>query len=371
MGIPTEAKRLGGIELSLIRKVLQSAPPSAINLALGELGFPLPKVLRQRAIELLQTATPVYTPNAGIPELRTAIAGLYQGAQADSVCVCNGAEEAVFVTLLALVDPGDTVAIPDPDYPAYSAICKILDANVIRLPYESDLSSVDWARWESLLSSGVKTLLFSHPSNPCGHVFSDNEVERLTSICSKNGVAMVVDGIYEELYFSARPPSFCGRLDSLFMIGGLSKSHCMSGWRLGWVVSPPSLAASVIKARQYVSTCSNWLSQHLGVFALSPTGRQSAKTALGLLKESRRFALQRMGRSLERVLVPPASPFLMLKVDGDDLEFSQNLARKGVICVPGSAFGEVSRGWLRINIGVPEDKLSPAMDVICDELSLH
>ncbi len=367
----TEARRLRGIELSLIRKVLQSAPPEAINLALGELGFPLPEILRHKALELLQTSTPVYTPNAGIAELRDAVAARYPGAVADSVCICNGAEEAIFITLLSLIDPGDTVAIPDPDYPAYSSICNILEAKVIRLPYESDLLSVDWDRWEVLLAGGVKALIFSHPSNPCGHVFSAEEVERLSTICSENGVAMVLDGIYDTLCFSEPPPSFCCRSKSLFMIGGLSKSHCMSGWRLGWVVSPPSLAASVIKARQYVSTCSNWLSQHLGSFALTPTGMQSAKTALGLLKDSRRFALQRMGHSLERVLVPPASPFLMLKVDGDDLKYSQKLAGKGVICVPGRAFGEVSRGWLRINIGVPQEKLSPALDIICDELSLY
>ncbi|NMD13483.1 MAG: aminotransferase class I/II-fold pyridoxal phosphate-dependent enzyme, partial [Candidatus Cloacimonetes bacterium] len=128
----TEASRLDGIELSLIRRMTQEAPRGAVNLALGELGFPLPDVLRQKAIALLQEGTPVYTPNAGLPELRRAISLLYPGSSPDNVCVCNGAEEAIFVALLTLLEPGDRMAVPDPDYSAYPNIGRIMGADIVR-----------------------------------------------------------------------------------------------------------------------------------------------------------------------------------------------------------------------------------------------
>ncbi|MBW6514010.1 MAG: pyridoxal phosphate-dependent aminotransferase [Candidatus Syntrophosphaera sp.] len=367
----TESRRLQPIELSLIRRVLHSAPPGAINLALGELGFPLPEILRQKALDLLAQGTLVYTPNAGIPELRAAIAAIYPGCDPDSVCVCNGVEEAVFVTLLAILDPGDRVAIPDPDYPAYSAICKMLEANVIRLPFESNLLSVDWHKWEQLLADGVKTLVFSHPSNPCGHVFTEQEARRLAGLCSQHGIVLVVDEIYSRLFFNAPPPGFHGRMEPSFILGGLSKSHCMSGWRLGWIVAPPGFSAAVIKARQYVSTCSNWLSQHLAAYALSDDGGRAADEVMGQLQASRDLALEKLSPWLDRVLVPSATPYLLLRVEGDDLRTASYLARKGVICVPGSAFGEVSRGWLRINYAVDKQQLTTALDIIHDELYLH
>lgn len=367
----TESQRLRGIELSLIRQVIQAAPPDVINLALGELGFPLPEILRQHALELLQTATPVYTPNAGIPKLREAIASLYPGANPEQVCVTNGAEEAVFLSLLALLDPGDTLAVPDPDYSAYPAIGKMLECNLIRLPFESDLSSVDWELWEKLLADKVKVLVFSHPSNPAGHIFSESEITRLASLCARYRVTLVVDEIYRELYFSARPASLYGALENLLVVGGLTKSHCMSGWRLGWALAPAELTPSLIKARQYVSTCSHWLSQHLAAFALSPEGMTAVDGVRAQLRACRELALNALEPHRARILAPDASPYLMLRVDGDDVKFCSHLAARCVICVPGSAFGDISAGWLRLNYAVPLAQLGQAMDIVCHELSLH
>lgn len=367
----TESRRLRKVELSQIRQMMQSAPSDAINLALGELSFPLPEILRRKALELLQTATPVYTPNAGLTELRQAISDMYPGSDPASVCVCNGAEEAVYVTLLALLNPGDTVAIPDPDYTAYSAICNILEANVIRLPFESDLLTVDWPLWEKLLVQNVKALILSHPSNPCGHVFTQDEAVHLSEFCASHHIVLIVDEIYARLYFTSPPPSFWQPAEHIISIGGVSKSHCMSGWRLGWVVSPANLISSIIKARQYVSTCSNWLSQKLGEYALSAEGLQAVDQILGQLRVCRSIVTERFCQHTEQVLIPPASPYIMLKVDGNDLQIAGDLAQKFVVTVPGSAFGSLGKGWLRINYAVPQDKLHQALDIICHELDLY
>lgn len=367
----TESRRLREVELSQIRQQMQLAPADAINLALGELSFPLPELLRAKALELLQTATPVYTPNAGLSELRKAISAMYPGSDPASVCVCNGAEEAVFVTLLSLLDPGAKIAIPDPDYPAYPAICKIMEANIIRLPFESDLLTVDWQSWKKLLEQNVQALILSHPSNPSGHVFTENEAKDLSEFCASHHILLIVDEIYARLYFNAPPPSFWQPAENIIIIGGVSKSHCMSGWRLGWVLAPPSMINSIIKARQYVSTCSNWLSQKLAEFALTTSGLQAVDQVLAQLRVCRSFVGERFRLHPERVLLPQASPYLMLQVDGEDREIARYLSQKGVITVPGSAFGARGQGWLRINYAVPQDKLRQALDIICHELHLH
>ena len=366
-----EARRLRGLELSQIRQVIQAAPPDAINLALGELGFPLPGSLRHHALKLLQTATPVYTPNAGLPRLRESITRQYPGSDPGNICVCNGVEEALFVSLLSLLDPGDTVAIPDPDYPAYASIVKILECNVLRLPYESNLSSVDWDLWASLLDKDVKTLVLSHPGNPAGHIFDRDELERLAEFCNRHGITLLVDEIYYRLAFEGMPPSFNGKVEHLFQLGGLSKSHCMSGWRVGWVLSPPELAAAVVKARQYVSTCSNWLSQQLAVFALSEEGLAASREVLEQLKACRDLALNKLEPWTQKFFSASATPYLMMMCPPDALSISRSLAARGVICVPGNAFGRVAAGWLRINIAVALDKLETALDRIIDELYLH
>ena len=366
-----EAKRLHTVELSLIRQISQFAPSDAINLALGELQFPLSNLLRQKAIEILQEETPRYTPNAGIPELREAIANLYPYAKTENVCVCNGVEEAIFISLLSSLNPGDKIAIPDPEYTAYSAIANILEASIIRLPFGSNLLSINWELWEKLLKQNVKMLIFSHPSNPSGHIFTQEEAKRLINICNINKIILVVDEVYSRLVFKTSLPELFTDAESIFLLNGLSKSHCMSGWRIGWVISPSELSASVIKARQYVSTCSNWLSQKLAIFALSEEGMKAADEVLAQLSECRSLVLKKFQDFADKVLIPEATCYIMLKVDGNDLSIAQKLAKKGVVTVPGQAFGEVSKGWLRINYAVPIDKLEFALDIIINELYLH
>jgi aspartate/methionine/tyrosine aminotransferase len=348
---------------------MQNAPAGAINLALGELGFPMPEALKEKAIELLREGNPVYTPNAGLAELRQAIATDYSNnVNPNQIIVCNGAEEAVFITLMALINPGDTIAIPDPDYPAYPAISGIFEASVKRLPFMDNFSEIDWEQWEDILCSGVKAVLLSAPSNPSGFSFSAAEAVQFGEICNRNGIMVIVDEIYGRLFFKQAPISLNSYVENFIRIGGVSKSHCLSGWRLGWILAPLEIAPAMIKAKQYVSTCSHWLSQNLAVFALSQAGLQEAELIRLLLLDNHNYMLQRISKALPMGIsayhLPSASPYVMLKVEGDDLDFAAKLADKGVITVPGRAFGESAKGWIRMNYGVSQPLLSSALNIL-------
>lgn len=371
----TEALRLGSIELSLIRQIMNLAPPDAINLALGELGFPMPEFLRQQAIQLLRDADPVYTPNAGLSETRAAIAEhYYPGSSLERICVTNGAEEAIFITLFALINPGDKVAIPDPDYTAYPAICQMLEAKIVRLPFMDDFHSIDWDLWERLLSAGVKALVLSNPSNPSGFTLDEFSAQKLAEICDRHSVAIIVDEIYSKLYFDKHHVSLYKHMPNIFTINGLSKSHCLSGWRLGWVFAPLEMMPSIIKAKQYISTCSNWLSQKLAGFALSPQGMLAVDSILERLTHNRQIALDHLLSHIDEpdmINVPIATPYLMIKHPKDDLAVAAALAEKGVLTVPGRAFGDSGSNWLRINYAIDKALLEKALRIVTDELYIH
>lgn len=363
----TEADRISGIELSQIRQIMQSAAPGAINMALGELGFDLPLILRDHAKELLNTNTPVYTPNAGLPELRQQIAAYYGASVSpDQVCVTNGAEEAIYTVLTAILNPGDVVAIPDPDYSAYPTIVQMMGANTIRLPYLPDLTAPDRDKWEEILTPHVKAIVLSNPKNPTGAFFTKEEIDWLLDLCTTHGIVLIVDEIYRELYFLDRPLSFCGRYDQLFIISGLSKSHCMSGWRIGWIISPPTFTNSIIKTRQYISTCSNWLSQKLAIFALTELGMTAVGSIRAQLMDCRTICQSSLSPHYEssRLYFPDASPYVMLSTKTHSLQTAKYLAQNGLICVPGSAFGSVCDDWLRLNIAIPTAELYRALTII-------
>lgn len=361
----TEATRLQGIQISLIRQVMNNAQPGAINMALGELAFPMPEYLREAALKIIRQGNAGYTPNAGLRSLRQQVAQYYgDTCQAEQICICNGAEEAVYLTLLSLVNPGAGIAIPDPDYTAYPAIAQMMGATVKRLPLSGKMDTIDWDIWESTLSDNVQFLLLSTPSNPCGMCFSAKDLSHLAAICNHRRIVVIVDEIYKHLYIKKSQPAPDKEFPNLIRIGGLSKSHCMSGWRIGWVNAPLEIAPAIIKAKQYVSTCAPWVSQKLAEVALSPEGWQQAEQLRQRLAANQTTAVNALKSSGLPMIIPPAGPYLMLNIQNDCLNFAAKAAKNGLICVPGSAFGSVSKGWIRINIAIAASDLAKGLQIL-------
>ncbi len=350
----TEPKRLVGIEISLLRQLMAKSPPDAINLALGELGFSFPEILANHARDLLIAPKPAYTANAGLIELRQRIARDY-GTGANCVCVCNGAEEALYIAMQALIEPGDIVAIPDPDYPAYPALAGLASAEVIRLPFEPDFCNIEWDIWRCKLK-GVKALLMSSPSNPSGYCISREDSVRLAEITRQTGTVLIVDEIYREVYCEQPELPDWNQFDRLIRIGGVSKSHLMSGWRIGWIQAPESFINSAIKLKQYISTCPPWLSQKLALYALDcPEVPEDVRTQM---RENHTYLKHAFAS--HQIHLPQASPYALLKVT-DGLKQAEEYLRQGVITVPGIAFGNSTKEYVRINFAVERELLRRAL----------
>ena len=350
-----DARRLQGIELSLLRKMMAEAPPDAINLALGELSFDFPDLLREQAARLLAKAQPAYTPNAGLALLREAVYRYLNLDKPQQVCICNGAEEALYIALQGIVNPGDIVAIPDPDYPAYPVLAQLAGAELIRLPFADDFRSIDWAEWETKLMHS-KALLLSNPSNPSGYRFSERDFARLAKILNQNHIILIIDEIYQDLFFDEALIPHYHLVERIIRIGGVSKSHLMSGWRIGWLIADEKEITELVKLKQYISTCAPWLSQALAAYALQcPEIVQDVRAQL---THNRALCLSTLAASV--LHAPVAGPYLMLKC-ADGSARAAELIRKGVITVPGIAFGLKGREWIRLNIGVPQPTLQQAL----------
>lgn len=353
-----DSKRLAGIELSLLRRMMADAPSHAINLALGELSFDFPESLRDKACELLTGANPAYTPNAGLPSLRAAVAEYLGYPDPANILICNGAEEALYITLQGLVNEGDNIAIPDPDYPAYPTLVSLASGNSIRLSFAGDLCGIDFEFWEGLLT-GCKALLLSHPSNPSGFRFSAFEFEQLAQILNRHRVILIVDEIYKDLYFDFPYEPDYTIINRVIRIGGLSKSHLMSGWRIGWLAGSIPEVTELTKLKQYISTCAAWPSQKLGEYAL--TQCSLVDDVRCQLSDNRNLCLATLPSA--KVHAPMAGPYMMLRCP-DGLEYAKDLLYKGIITVPGIAFGDVAQGYVRINIGVNPPLLERALALL-------
>ncbi|HNX01389.1 MAG TPA: pyridoxal phosphate-dependent aminotransferase [Candidatus Cloacimonadota bacterium] len=361
------SSRILDIEKSLIRQIYDSAPSDAINLGLGEIQFPMTDFLKEKAAELIHSTAFYYTPNAGLSELRESVAHYYNDdLNANGVCIMNGAEEALYATLTTFIDTGDKVVIVEPYYPAYNSIVRMLGGIPISLPLDSDNQfSLNLALLQETLKQKPKCMIFSHPSNPLGTVFTREEMQAIVAACRQNDVILIVDEVYRELSLDTPIPSFYGSYEKLLVISGVSKSHCMTGWRIGWVIGKPEHIQPIIITHQYISTCAGNLGQRLATQALSEQGMRSISRLNDSLRTNYFVCMETLCHLNQIEIVKPTAAFyLFLKLGCDDLEFSRSLAERGLITAPGRAFGKLGTGWLRISYGLGMAKLEKGLEIL-------
>ncbi len=367
------ADRISGIEKSELRQLFDKASPTAINLGLGEIQFPTLKIITDRAIDIIKQGNIRYTPNAGLPELQKAITDYYNIQLNENVCVTTGAEEAIFASLFSFVSPGDEVLIANPTYIAYKTIIKMLGGIAVEFNLDPvsnfELDRNDFA---NKISSKTKVLLLNNPSNPTGKCFRKEEIDFIISICNENNILIIVDEIYRELYIDKRPRSFLNETGKIIVISGLSKSHCMSGWRVGWAVSnDPNLIKPIIVSHQYICTCAPYISQEAAITALSVEGLKAQNEIRLKLKSNREFVLKQFKQMLPDlpILNNTSSPYLFINVKVDDLALVNKLIERGLIVMPGAIFGSNGREWIRLNYAADKKKLAKGVPIIKKSLA--
>jgi aminotransferase len=369
--------RIAEIPPSIIRSINARKRPGDIDLGLGEPTLPPDIEPFLAAVEWTRSHGSPYSPNAGFPELRAAIAR-YLGRQGwiddepagERVCVTVGSEEALYLAIKAVVDPGrDEVLIVEPCYLAYPKICLLEGVRHRMVP----LAAADGfrPRAEVVLEAmrpETRLVILNTPSNPTGRVWPEDELRALAEGLARRRherVFVLSDEVYRELYYGEEQPSTIASYhpDSL-VAGSLSKSCALTGLRLGWLAGPEDVVAAAVKVHQFVNTAASTFSQRVAIELFSNEARLSAhRPAYAAVRQRLLAAADKFGLEI----IPPEGAFyafvgLPPALRDDSVAAAQNiLDERRVVTVPGRAFGASGEGWLRISWVAPPDVVEEAV----------
>jgi aspartate aminotransferase len=346
-----------------IREVMDLARDreGVLHLEVGEPDFPTPAHIVEAGARAVRDGHTRYTANAGTASLREAIAARH-AVTADRVVVTHGAINALLTALMVLVDPREGILMPDPGWPNYQMIATMLNAESILYPldpdtgYEPDLELLA----ELAATPGAKVLLINTPGNPTGAVWSAGTMRRVVEIASAHGLFVLSDEVYEEIVFDGEHVG-AARFDDagrVLTVSAVSKTYAMTGWRIGWLVATPELAALVAKTQEAIVACPTAMGQVAAEAAL--TGPQGC---VAEMREAygRRRDVAVAGLAAGGLLISePRGAFYILadvsRATQDTAAFARSLVvDHGVAVAPGATFGRGGAGTVRLSLASPAD----------------
>jgi len=359
--------RMRGIEKTLLRQINDRADSSCINLGLGEPSFPTPKSILNHLKEKVDDWNLGYSPNAGLQELRKLIAKKSGfEVMADQICVTVGAEEALFSTLMVMINSGDEVLIPDPGFPAYESIVKIAGGvpKSYQL-YRENNFSLKYENVKNNITDKTKAIILNSPNNPSGAVYSSRELMKLAELLEQRSIIAISDEVYRDIYFEERPDSIANYVHNYVVVNSLSKSFSMTGWRLGWCITPPELSEPLANFHQLAVACAPKISQQVALFALKGFAEKEKLRNIDELRRRREFAMSCVEKYTDLKYVKPSGTFYMfmdvlskMPKYGNSLEISLNLlSKEKVVTIPGLAFGNGGEGYLRISFASSPEQI--------------
>ncbi len=349
-------KRLQGIEKSVIRQVFDRALPGSINLGLGEPDLPTPDVIRKAAVKAIVEEQNGYTSHAGLPALREKVANNYPYLEGkpERVVITAGSQEALYLALLALVDDGDEVLLPNPGFVAYPTIVRMAGgtSTFYRLPRETGFA-FDRDEFRRALTPRTKVVVCISPSNPTGRVLTNDDLASIADAVRDTNAYLISDEIYRELYYTGeRPETLSSFYDRTIVISGLSKSMSMTGWRLGWLCGEEAVVQATLVLHGYVTTCASAVSQKASLASWTDKAEQARAGFRETFRARRNHLLQLIESELGlRAVTPDGAFYVMLDVSkyGPSMSVAEALLNQRVITVPGAAFGSESEGFLRVS----------------------
>ncbi|HTT16098.1 MAG TPA: pyridoxal phosphate-dependent aminotransferase [Thermoplasmata archaeon] len=366
------AQRAREVEISGIRKMFEAAPPHSINLGLGEPDFDPPPEVVEALCAAVRGGRNHYGPSAGIPELRERLAERYHDREPatsrENVLVTGSATEALMAAALALYDPGDEVLVPNPGFVLYAPHARL--AGAVPVPYslpaehgfQPDLDEI-----EGLVTGRTRAIVVNSPSNPTGAVFPKATIDRISALADRHDLTIVSDEVYEEIVFDAPAVSFWGRSDRAVIVNSFSKMLATTGWRIGFVVAPRSIAAEINKLHYHIMACPPTPAQ-VGVLA----GLASDRATRAMVEEFRRrrdLVVQLLGRIPGLRTVPPAGAFYAFprfSWPAASADVAGALLGRGLITTPGDAFGSLGASHLRLSFAASRDDLRRGIAILAE-----
>jgi aspartate/methionine/tyrosine aminotransferase len=369
----------GAFEVLAKARRLEAEGKKVVHLEIGEPDFSTPDNIVEAGISAMQHGYTHYTPASGIFEAREAVAGfvsrtLKTEVDPAEVVLVPGSKNVLLFTLLACIEPGDEVIVPDPGYPAYASQVNFIGAvpKAVTLREETGFR-MDLDELASLVTPKTRMLIVNTPQNPTGGVLTEEDIKFVCELAHKHDLLLVSDEIYSQLVYGfhhVSPLSHPGMRERTVLMDGLSKSYAMTGWRLGYAVAPKALAAKLDTLMINSSSCAAAFTQMAAIEALSAPESEHAVARMVKVFEHRRNLVVDGLNAIPgmRCARPQGAFYAFPNIEGtgfDEHELADRLlSEAGVAVLPGTAFGHAGKGFIRLAYTQSEDELKLGLDRI-------
>jgi aspartate aminotransferase len=380
---PATSARLARLPRSGVREIMDIALglPDAIRLEIGDPDFTTPSHIIDAAAEAARAGFTHYTSSSGLPSLRALIADRSASeygiaCSADDVVVTTGACGGIHAALLAVLDPGDELLVPDPGWTTYVPMA--LAAGVVPVGYRLDPANgfaIDPAEIERRVTPRTRAIVVNSPGNPTGAVAARDVLIATMEVAARHGLWVISDECYADLVFEGEhvsPASFADpeRVLSAF---SFSKTYAMTGWRIGYIIAGGGLAPMIAKAQEPVVSSASTISQKAAEAAIS--GPQDCVDGFrDAYRRRRDLALVQLDAAGVPYVRPGGTFYLMVDVsaapDGRDGFARRLLLEHGVAVVPGSAFGDGGAGMVRVSLAAADEKVVEGLTRLCAALGV-
>lgn len=362
------SRRTQRIRISGIRRVFEAADEDAINLGLGQPDFDTPEHVKEAAVGALRDGRAAgYTNNVGIDALREAVAE-YVGFEAspENVLVTSGASEGLHVATQAFANPGDEVIVPDPGFVSYDALTKVADAEPVPVELADDLRLEPESVKESITDE-TAVFFVNSPANPTGAVQTEDDMRAFAEIADDYGATLVSDEVYDRFVYDGEHVSPAEFGENVVTVNAASKTLAATGWRLGYVVAPESAVDEMVKVHQYAQACANAAAQHGVAETLNDERTDEEVARMHEEFEARRNLVLEGLEAMGLDCPTPRGAFYVFPRVPDG--FVDACLERGVVTVPGEAFGDAGEGHARISYANSRDNLREALDIMEEAVS--
>jgi len=367
----TQIRELGELAMTM---------DGVLRLYFGESSLPTPRYIVDAAARALADGYTFYSENAGLPALREAITEQYRrlhGVELDperEVVVTASGVQALHLAVRSAVDPGDEVVVLSPAWPNGAAMVALSHATPVEVPLalRGDRYEIDFEAVESALTPRTRLILLTSPSNPLGWVVDPDDERRLLELCRARGIWLLADEVYERIYYggAAGDPApsilrLCDRDDLVHVVQSFSKAYCMTGWRVGWLVTRADVGPKLAQLNEFIVSHAATFTQVAALTALRE-GEEGLARMVDELRAKRDLCLSAL-RGLPGVTVadPDGAFYVFPQIDGltDSFAFCKRLlVEQRVGLAPGSAFGAGGEGCVRICYAAERSVLEPALE---------
>jgi Aspartate/tyrosine/aromatic aminotransferase len=362
--------------------VSASKDSSIISLGVGEPDFVTPWRYRDAAVYSLEKGKTQYTSNAGMPELREAIAHYLHDRfelsynPADEILVTVGGSEAIDLAIRALIEPGDEILIPEPTYLPYNPISSLSGGVPVGIEtFAKDQFKLTAGSLKAAITPRSKVLVLCYPSNPTGAIMSYEDLLPIAKLVEENDLIVIADEIYAELTYGPRHVSFAslpGMKDRTIVVSGFSKAFAMTGWRMGYACGHPELISAMLKIHQYTVMCAPIMGQVAALEALT-NGMEEMARMIESYNQRRRLVVQGFRQIGLECHEPQGAFYAFPSIASTGLsseEFASRLLLEAkVAAVPGYVFGRGGEGFIRCSYATSVTQLTEALDRIGDFLN--